>query len=217
MTRPRRASFLWTVSPPTIRGVGRALFSLEIERDPNTPEGPFVLAANHYSHFDSPVIAAAVNRPMRYLALDDLFGVNRLLDWLIDGYGAIPTPRDRLPIGAIRTALAALDSGEIVGVFPEATRVTHWGTLEPKRGAAWMAKRAGVPLVPTAVIGTGQVFGLHNKLRRAPLKVVIGSPIDTADANVDEITGAWASWMDQQITRFPGSEVDGPQGSGFDL
>jgi 1-acyl-sn-glycerol-3-phosphate acyltransferase len=112
--------------------MGRAFFSLEAEQAAALPPPPFVVAANHYSHFDTPAIAAALDVPIRYLALDDLFGVNRLLDWLILGFGAIPTPRDRLPISAVRVALARLQEGEVIGVFPEATRVSHWGTLPPK-------------------------------------------------------------------------------------
>ncbi|MFZ0015305.1 MAG: lysophospholipid acyltransferase family protein [Acidimicrobiia bacterium] len=209
-----RSRFLWTVAPPVLRGVGRSLFSLEVEQETPLPDPPFVLAANHYSHLDPPAIAAALDIPIRYLALEDLFVANRLLDWLITGFGAIPTPRFRVPIGAVRTALGALDSGEVVGVFPEATRVTHWGTLPPKRGAAWLATRSGVPLVPVAIVGTGQALGLENKVHRAPIRVISGPPVAVGD--IDEMTSVWAAWMTTQIGRFPASEVDGPRRAEFD-
>jgi 1-acyl-sn-glycerol-3-phosphate acyltransferase len=152
-----------------------------------------------------------MDTPIRYLALEDLFGANRLLNWLVVGYRAIPTPRERLPIGAVRTALAALEAGEIVGVFPEATRATHWGTLPPRRGAAWLAIRAGVPLVPVAVVGTGQAFGLDNRLRRASIRIVIGRALQPGPADSIDLTQRWAEWMTSQIDRFPGSEVAGPR------
>ena len=207
---PAQSRFLWAVTPPVIRGVGKIFFSFKVETDQAPPDPPFVFAANHYSHFDPPAIGAALGMPIRYLALEDLFGANRLLDWLVEGYGAIPTPRYRNPVGAVRTALSALENGEAVGVFPEATRVSHWGTLPPKRGAAWLATRAEVPLVPVAVIGTGRAFGLENRLRRAPIRIVIGEPIES-DSGVDGLTDRWAAWMSEQIARFPDSEVDGPQ------
>lgn len=207
---PTQSRFLWTVAPPVIRGLGRTLFSLRVERESVIPQPPFVVAANHYSHFDPPTLAASLDIPMRYLAVDDLFGANRLLDWLILGFGAIATPRDKVPITAIRTSLKALDSGEVVAVFPEATRVTHWGTLPPKRGAAWLAIRAGVPLVPVAVLGTGRVFGLENKLRRAPIRVVVGTPIDSSDLDADQLTEKWASWMTETVGRYPDAEISGP-------
>lgn len=190
--------------------MGRAFFSLRIEHEAPLPNPPFVVAANHYSHFDPPVIGAAVDMPIRFLALEDLFGVNRLLDWLVKGYGAIPTPRFRTPVGAVRTALADLEAGEIVGVFPEATRVTHWGTLPPKRGAAWLAIQTGVPLVPVAVVGTGRVFGLDNRLRRAKSKVLVGDAIRPDSHSPASLTEAWSEWMTNRIDRHPGSEVEGP-------
>ncbi len=207
---PAHSRFLWRVGPPVIRGVGRAFFSLRVEQQAALPPPPFVVAANHYSHFDSPAIAAALDVPIRYLALDDLFGVNPLLDWLILGFGAIPTPRDRLPIRAVRVALARLEAGEVVGVFPEATRVSHWGTLPSKRGAAWLAVRAKVPLVPVAVVGTGRAFGLDNRLHRAQSRLVIGRAIQPKQSDATTLTRQWEDWMTSQISRYPKSEVPGP-------
>lgn len=198
------------MAPPVLRGVGRAFFDLRIEREAEPPNPPFVIAANHYSHFDPPVIGAAVDIPIRFLALEDLFGANRILDWLVVGFGAIPTPRARYPIAAVRTALNALEAGDVVGVFPEATRASHWGTLPPRPGAAWLAKRAGVPLVPVAVAGTGRAFGLENRLRPARVRVVIGQAIAPDGGDVGELTERWAGWVGRQIERFPGSERSGP-------
>ena len=210
---PARSRFLWRVAPRFFRGVGRAFFSLEVERAAVLPPPPFVVAANHYSHFDSPAIAAALDVPIRYLALDDLFDVNQLLDWLILGFGAIPTPRDRLPIRAVRVALARMEAGEVIGVFPESTRVSHWGTLPPKRGAAWLAVRADVPLVPVAVIGTGRAFGLDNRLHRVQIRVVIGRAIQRGQSDATTLTRHWEDWMTSQISRYPKSEVPGPHSS----
>lgn len=204
-----RTRLLWRASLLAIRGLGRVFFSLDVHREADLPDPPFVIAANHYSHLDPSVIGAAINLPIRFLALEDLFGINRLLDWLVGAYEPIPTPRDRLPIGAVRSALAALQSGEVVGLFPEATRVSHWGTLAPKRGAAWLALRAGVPLVPVAVIGTGKAFGLENRLRRGPVRVVIGRALDP-EGDTEAMTEKWVDWMTTQIAKFPDSEVSGP-------
>ncbi len=205
-----RSRVLWRAGRPIIKIVGRLGFSLKVEQQSELPVAPYVIAANHYSHFDPPAVGVAAGIPIRFLALDDLFGVHRLLDWLITGFGAIPIPRTRRPIRAVRTALAALEAGEVVGVFPEATRVSHWGTLPPKRGAAWLAKRAGVPLVPVAVIGTGLGFGLENRIRRTKIRVIVGAPIDPNMGDVDGLTGLWAEWIGEQVARHPDSEVKGP-------
>lgn len=205
---PRRSRRLWGLASPAFRFAGRTIFGLEIERQAPVPDPPFVIAANHYSHFDAPLIGASLGLPVRFLVVADFFGNSRLLDWLVLGAGGIPLPRRRVPLAPLRTALSALDHGEVVGVFPEGTRVTHWGTLPPKRGAAWLAVRAGVPLVPVAVIGTGRVFGLDNRLRRGRIGVVIGAPMTGADAA--ELTDRWARWMTETIGGHPGSEVAGP-------
>jgi len=210
----RHGRGLWAAASPLIRLAGRTFFGLEIERQSDVPPPPFVVAANHYSHFDAPVIGAALRLPVRFLVVADLFGESRLLDWFVLGSGAIPLPRHRAPLSALRAALSALGRGDVVGVFPEGTRVTHWGTLPPKRGAAWLAARTGVPLLPVAVIGTGRVFGLENRLRRGRIRVVIGGPLEGEDPA--GLTDRWAEWLTETISDHPGSEVDGPRRAFYD-
>jgi 1-acyl-sn-glycerol-3-phosphate acyltransferase len=213
MNHPARPTsrFLWAVSPPLVRGVGKAFFWLESEFEARLPAAPYVVAANHYSHFDPPAVGAVLGEPVRFLALEDIFGVSRLLDWLVIGYGSIPVPRDRHPVGTVRSALAALDRGESVGVFPESTRVSHWGTVPAKRGAAWLAIERKVPLVPVAVIGTGRAFGLENRVQRAPIKVIVGKAMEPEGSDVDRLTGRWADWIERRVSAHPGSEVSGPR------
>ncbi|MFP3915681.1 MAG: lysophospholipid acyltransferase family protein, partial [Actinomycetota bacterium] len=189
---------------------GRAVFSLRIEREGPIPPPPFVVAANHYSHLDPAVVGAVLGTPVRFLALRDLLGESRFLDWVLIGSGAIPTPRRGVPLAAVRTALTALESAQVVGVFPESTRVSHWGTVAPRRGAAWLARRAGVPLVPVALIGTGRAFDLDNRIHRAPITVVVGRALDTGGADSWALTGRWEGWVTSRIERHPGSEADGP-------
>lgn len=213
LTTALRRRLLWKVASPLFRGLGRAIFTLRIEYEAPLPAPPFVVAANHYSHFDGPLVGAALGMPVRFLVVEDLFGNQPLLDWLVLGAGAIPLPRRRLPLRALRTAFAALESGEVVGIFPEGTRVTHWTTLPAKRGAGWLAARAEVPLVPVAVIGTGIAFGLDKRVRRAPIRVVVGPPLRSGDTL--ELTDRWSAWISETIARFPGSEVAGPKRAFF--
>ena len=212
---PRQAGFLWSFTPPAVRTLGRLVFSLDVAQEGALPEPPFVVAANHYSHFDPPVVGAALDTRIRFLALEDLFGESRFLDWLTLGFGAIPTPRFSPPTRAVRTALACLDSGQNVGVFPEGTRVSRWGTLPPKRGAGWLAARAHVPLVPVAVLGTGRVFGIDNKLRRGRIRVVIGRAFTPTNEDSHTLIQRWADWMKMQVGRYPDLEPDEPPRTGL--
>ena len=208
---PRHGRFLWWAGPPAVRLVGNALFSFEVVHHASLPPPPFVVAANHYSHLDPPAIGAALDMPVHFIALSDLFGANPILDWLVVGFGAIPTPRGRVPLGALRSALAHLDAGNVVGVFPEATRVSHWGVLEPKRGAGWLASRARVPLVPVAVLGTGRALDLDNRLRRAPIRIVVGEALPSEGEDATSLTSLWADWISAQVARYPWTEPSGPR------
>ncbi|MGA7096815.1 MAG: lysophospholipid acyltransferase family protein [Acidimicrobiia bacterium] len=195
----RRGDALWSISFPTLRGLGRLAYSLSIEMPHGLPAGPFVLAANHFSHFDPVVVGAAIGRPIRFLAVDELFGVSPLLDWLLHTYGVIPVSRSRLPLGTLRTALDRLRAGEVVGVFPEGTRVRQWGDLPMKRGAAWLAIRAGVPLVPIAISGTDRAFGVDNRLRPGRITVVVGEPLDMAGHDATTLTSSWGTWVSEAL------------------
>lgn len=152
-----------------------------------------MIAANHFSHVDAVVVGVAADRPVRFLAVDELFGRSRFFDGLTHWLGAIPMSRTRAPLGALRTALAELAIGGTIGVFPEGERVWRWGETSPKRGAAWLARRAGVPLVPIAIHGTDRVMGRgDHRIRRAPVRVVVCAAIDPREyASAGAMTEEW--------------------------
>lgn len=141
-----------------------------------------VVAANHFSNIDPVVVGMTVSRPIRFLAVDELFGNSSSFDALTHWLGAIPLSRTRAPLGALRLALAELAAGGSVGVFPEGVRVWTWGETAPRRGAAWLARRAGVPLVPVMVAGTDQVMGRGGRrIARARVTTVVCEPILPAE------------------------------------
>ena len=157
-------------------------FPLACEGRERVPGGPLVVAANHFSHLDPVLGAVAVGRPIRYLAVDELYGRSAFFDNLTLWLGAIPMPRTRAPIGALRVALAELGAGGTVGLYPEGMRVWTWGEAEPKRGAAWLARRAGVPLLPVAVAGSEEALGRGTtRVARRPIHVSVCDPLYPAD------------------------------------
>lgn len=152
-----------------IRALFRWWFPTRLD-GPAPPDGPIVVASNHFSHLDPVITGLVVGRPIRYLAVDELYGNSRVFDALTLWFGAIPMPRTRAPLGAMRLALAELGAGGAVGLYPEGVRVWTWGEVEPKAGAAWLALRAGVPLVPVAIAGTDQALGRGaRRIDRAPI------------------------------------------------
>jgi 1-acyl-sn-glycerol-3-phosphate acyltransferase len=182
---------VWRTAPPLVRLLGRLLFSIRVERAA-VPDGPVVFAVNHFSHLDPVVAGLAAERPVRFLAVDELFGRSKLFDRLTLWLGAIPMTRTRIPFGPLKLALAELAAGTSIGVFPEGVRVWAWGERAPKRGAAWLAHRAGVPLVPIAIEGTDNAMGRGSRwISRAPVTVTVCDAIHPADhADADDPVGS---------------------------
>lgn len=174
-----------------------------MDRGPGFPPPPFVLAANHHSFLDPPLVGSVYGSRIRFVGLVDLFGEHRLLDWALEGFEVIPVRRGTVPLGAVRTALRHLDEGGVVGLFPEGRRVSRFGELDPLPGAAWLATRAGVPLVGVAVSGTENVLGPDNKLHRGRVAISIGPalmPIGTGRQAVEDLTRRWAGWISSALT-----------------
>jgi 1-acyl-sn-glycerol-3-phosphate acyltransferase len=189
---------MWAVVPALVRAVGRAVWRLRIDASSGFPSPPFVIAANHFSFLDAFLIAAAHRRKIRFLALVDLFGNYRTVDVVLVAFDVIPIRRGGVPLGPVREALDHLAAGGVVGLFPEGTRHWNFDPLRAKRGAAWLAARAGVPLVPVAIAGTDRVLGVDNRLHRSRIRVTIGPamiPAGTDRAAADALTGTWGRWV----------------------
>jgi 1-acyl-sn-glycerol-3-phosphate acyltransferase len=186
--------------------VFRLLWGLEVTG--SVPEAPFVVAANHFSHLD-PVITGKVMGPLRYLAVDEIYGHQRWFDSMITGFGAIPLSRVSVQLAALRTADEYLRQGGVVGIYPEGKRVWTWGEVEPKRGAAWLALRTRVPLVPLALWGTQDAFGIGaRRIERRPVQAEIGPSLQPGDypghplEASHSMIGDWASWMEGALERL---------------
>ena len=186
----------WKAALPVGSGLSRWWLDFEVT-GPRPPAGPIVVAANHYSHVDPVLASMTVDRPIRYLALDELYGNSRFFDRLTLWLGAIPVSRTRAPLGALRLALTELAAGGTVGLFPEGVRVWAWGEAVPKRGAAWLARRAGVPLVPVALAGTDLVMGRGaRRITRSPVTGTACEAILPADfaAHEDPVGAMTEEW-----------------------
>jgi 1-acyl-sn-glycerol-3-phosphate acyltransferase len=180
------------------RVVSRAFFDLDVEGGKNLPrDGAVVIAANHFSHLDPPLIAVNLDRYIRFLAVDELFGDSRAFALLLEFFGTIPLDRDGYPIGAMREAIRYLNGGGAVGLFPEGRRVERWGEDPPMRGAAWLAWMTGAPLVPVAIVGTEHSLAPGERaFRRTAVKIWIEKPIlwDAYEDEVDPTNAMMQDW-----------------------
>ncbi|MEG6616251.1 lysophospholipid acyltransferase family protein [Peptococcaceae bacterium 1198_IL3148] len=131
-------------------------------------QGGVVVVSNHTSYWDPVAVGCALNRPIHYMAKSELFN-NLLFATLIRGLKAFPVERGKSDRNAIRYAVNLLMTGQMIGVFPEGTRSTSGELQRAHLGAAMLAFKANVPIVPVAIVGAKGVLG--------KLSVIIGSPI----------------------------------------
>ncbi|HKM17647.1 MAG: 1-acyl-sn-glycerol-3-phosphate acyltransferase [Firmicutes bacterium] len=136
----------------------------------NIPDGAAVLVSNHASVFDPVPLGVAVPRPIHFMAKVELFK-NPISSWFFRKLHAFPVKRGEFDRAAIRSALAVLGSGQLLGIFPEGTRNKGDEFLPLHSGAALLASRAQAPIIPI-VIRRSKRYRL-----RPGLEVLIGRPI----------------------------------------
>jgi len=141
----------------------------------NVPQtGPLVIVSNHASDFDPPMLSNCMQRPVAFMAKEELFQVP-VLKQAITLYGAYPVKRGSPDRSAIRAALASLEQGWAVGVFITGTRTRDGRVTDPKLGAAMIAAKAQAPLLPVSLWGTHAIFQKGSALPRpVPVTVRVG-------------------------------------------
>ena len=144
--------------------------------------GGFIVAANHASLIDPPIVGAQVPRQLAAFARKTLWK-GGISSWWLDIVGVIPVDRDGgSDIGAIRRVLQTLKQDKGIILFPEGTRTPTGQLQQAKAGVGLMACRTGVPVVPARVFGTFEACGRNRPVRLGtPVSVVFGPPLLAAD------------------------------------
>lgn len=139
-------------------------------RERTAREGPWMLAANHISHFDPPLISVAALRGVDWMAMVDLFANPLTAGWL-RAIGSFPVNRRRSDPAAVRTAIGRLRAGRVVGMFAEGGlrdgAASVLGGARLKRGLGAIAQAASAPVVPSVILGSDR---LYHPRRWAPLR-----------------------------------------------
>lgn len=160
----------------------RLLASWQVEGARNVPgAGPLIVAANHFSFVDPPLLAASVPRRLTFFAKAELWqhAASRIF---CNAIGVLPIRRGEADRAALRQAIAVLRADGAIAFFPEGTRGREWPrTLKPARaGVAFLARLSGAPVLPVGISGTevidtpGQL--ITQAVRRPHFLVCIGPP-----------------------------------------
>jgi 1-acyl-sn-glycerol-3-phosphate acyltransferase len=163
----------WSVVDPMLRKYFRG----QIYGGENVPqEGALLVVSNHASNYDPLIVSNCIRRPVAYMAKKELFDIP-VLSKVIQIYGAYPVSRGSADRAAIRAALDCLDKNWAVGVFLQGTRTKDGKITDPKRGAALLAAKAKVPLLPVSVWGTQEIEKNGVIPRSVPVTIRIGELI----------------------------------------
>ncbi len=151
-------------------GLVHLFFRLHYDGLEHVPqEGPLILVANHTSFLDMFAIHVKMGRWVSWVAKKELFQ-QPLLAWLLTRLGCIPVSRDKVDLSAARGIMTALKEEEVVGLFPQGTRVKPHEIAQvlPRNGAVHFALKTQVPVLPVAIEGSFRLF--------SRIRVVFGQP-----------------------------------------
>jgi 1-acyl-sn-glycerol-3-phosphate acyltransferase len=141
-------------------------------------DGPVILASNHASFLDPPLVGSGIGRMVNYLARDTLFDAP-LVGSLLRSWKVVPVDREGGGGAGLKAILDRLRQGGVILLFPEGTR-TGDGALRPaKSGIGLAVIKSSAPVVPVRVFGTFEAYGRHLQWPRPRrLSVQYGSPLD---------------------------------------
>lgn len=184
---PQSMNVVYNVGYTLSRWIANTLFSYRTHGVENMPEeGSVILAANHTSFLDPPLVGIASKRAVWYLAR------RTLLEWPLLGpvfpsLNVIPVDRDGNDRSALKAIVRLLREGEGVVLFPEGTRSPDGTLQQGKPGIGMIVSKSGAPVVPVRVFGAHEAFPKNAKLPHpVQIDVVFGKPLFFSDADTSE-------------------------------
>ena len=182
----------------TVSSLSSVLFDVRLRGAENVPaSGGLVVASNHVSYLDPPILGSHFPRPVHFMAKRELFSVP-VLGPIIAALQAFPVNRDQGDLGAIRHALRVLKDGGVVGIFPEGRR-NRDGEAQARGGAVLLAATAHCPVVPVALVGTAVAA---KRLRKSHVEVRIGQPMTFQGSAGKPTKSEMQTWTDELSRRI---------------
>src|SRR3990170_315848 len=172
----------------------RLFFPLRIIGSENIPEeGGVIIAANHLSYLDIPLLGYSINKTTRrhadFMAKKELFAVS-ILGFLFRKLSSFPIDREKVDRAGLREAVKRLQSGRMVAIYPEGTRSRDGRLHAGKPGVGMIVRMSGKKVVPAAIQGTDKALPPGRWLARPnPVTIKFGRPLDFCDIGKGENEG----------------------------
>lgn len=158
------SKIFYTVIRALVVGLSVAYTRTRVIGRHNIPrDGAYLLAPVHRSNIDTPLAAAVTHRRLRFMGKDSIWKV-RPVGWIISALGAFPVTRGTADREALKRCVAVLESGEPLVLFPEGTRQSGPVVQPLFDGAAYVAVKAGVPIIPVGIGGSEGVMPKGSKM-----------------------------------------------------
>lgn len=147
--------------------------------------GPFIIASNHLSFFDSVILQALAPRPVHFFAKEEYFTgtgpTGRASRWFFESVGSVPVRRGEqaASVAALESLVDLLEAGQGVGIYPEGTRSRDGRLYRGRTGAAWLALATGAPVVPVGLVDTQHLQPPDTRgVRPHRFSVRVGAPLE---------------------------------------
>lgn len=180
----------------------KLVYRLEVHGIENVPKtNDYIVAPNHLSTLDPPMVASVLPRPVAYMAKKELFK-NPFMRWWLNWLGSFAVDRENLSVSTIKTVLTIKKTDWVFGIFPQGTRQEPGTISNITKGFAALAKSTKCGILPVGLVGS-------HEAKRLPFsgKIVIkiGEIIPYSD-NVEEMVEKWTQAI-QDLTGFKYEEV----------
>ena len=173
----------------------KLVYRLEVQGKENIPkDNGYIIAANHLSTLDPPLVCGIMNRGVAYMAKKELFE-NPFLRWWLDWLGAFAVDREKLGVSTIKTVMTIKKTGWVLGIFPQGTRQEPGEISNITKGFASLAKSTKCGILPVGITGTQEVkrFPFTGKI-----VVKIGKLIPYSD-DINGMVDAWGNTHENRL------------------
>ena len=167
----------------------KLVYRLEIYGKENIPsDNNFIVAANHLSTLDPPLVCGVMNRGVAYMAKKELFE-NPFMRWWLDWLGAFAVDREKLGVSTIKTVKNLKETGWVLGIFPQGTRQEAGEFSHITKGFASLAKSTKCGILPIGITGTQEVKRIPFTGKIIPYTDDVTGMVDKWEKSIEDLTG----------------------------